>query len=96
MIDIKGLDKAEVLRHLYNAALPSGLSTFAGTPEVLSPLEAEQYVKIAASGYFSFIHGRGLHVDIGKDKLDTRAYDAANGEGAAAAALAPLTAEKQA
>jgi hypothetical protein len=92
MIDIKGLDKERILRHLYDAAKPpSRVAPDSHTIENLPSQVALQYLKVARRHtYFAYILGRGLHTDIGGDTLDERAYDAANGSGVAASAIALL------
>lgn len=86
-IDISKLDKAEVLAALYNASKPQGLGILHFTPEPMTRTEAAELLKTAK--YFDYLKGRVMKVKI-EDQLKVWLYDRDNGNGAAAAALAPL------
>ena len=83
MIDITGIDKADVLAALFNAATPQP-----GDEYVMPPAKA----RILIDGHprkslvFGEMNGRMLMVDL-VDDFDPTAYDAEQGEGAAAAAI---------
>ena len=90
-IHIYGLDKAEILRRLYNAARPQGAGFLHYTPEDMTIEEARKYLEENAPyTRFDYLGGRVMKVDVGGDELDPRLYDRDNGPGAAAAALAGL------
>ncbi len=85
-IDIKGLDKAEVLLALYNNSKPLGL----GWLQEISkdkPYTLEDARKDLESSspyfYFDYLHGRVMKVDLSKDNFDGWLYDRDNGEGKA-------------
>lgn len=88
-IDISGIDKAELLAALYNRARPQGLGFLHYTPEPMNVDEARQLLK-SSDGYFDYLQGRVMKVDLSGDELTTWLYDRDNGEGAAATAIAHL------
>ena len=86
-VSIAGLDKAEVLRALWEGSHPQGRSTpheAYGTPSVEVFREA---LERNPEGYFDYLMGRVLKVDLTGDTLDTRLYDRDTYEGAAAFAV---------
>ena len=99
-INIAGLDKAEVLAALYNAAKAQGMGLLHYTPE---PMTIEQARELLGSRpdlaphasprqrtYFDYVKGRVMKVELSGDELNTRLYDRDNGDGAAERALKPL------
>lgn len=89
MIDIKGLDKLEVLQALYQGARPQGMGFIHFAPGPLTEEELETIGRQMGSGYtyFDYLKGRVMKVDLDKDVLDPRLYDRDNGSGAARRAL---------
>lgn len=87
IIDIKGLNKAEVLAALYNLS---------GTRSVLAvhipPMSVEQAQAILDEGdtYFDYLKAKVMKVELGGDTLDTRLYDRDNWDGAGKEALQHL------
>lgn len=107
MIDIAGLDKAEVLCALYNASRQQGMGFL--HPDGAKSMNVEQAREVILKGddhaemmkaiganrgelYFDYLHGRVMKVDIAGDELDGRLFDRDNGEGAAARTVAALRA----
>ena len=90
MIDISRLNRADVLRTLYDNAKPQGMGFLHFTPEPMTGEEAEKLVE--EYEYFDYLHGRVMKVSLPQDavELDPRLYDRDNGEGAAQRALEPL------
>lgn len=90
MVDIKGLDKVEVLVALWNASRMQGMS-FLGFSGPLTASKAQEYIEqarhIGMSGeeeiYFDYLNGKVMKIDIAPDFIDPRLYDRDNGEGAA-------------
>lgn len=82
MVDISDLDKAEVLKALYDHSQPLGLGILHWTP---APMDIEEARTIIANGVtgFDYLHGRVMKVHIGGDEFDPWGYDRDNGEGAA-------------
>ena len=91
MINIKGKDKADVLRALYNYAKPQGMGYLHYNPKPMTYFEAETILKVEGrkgSLYFDYILGRVMKVDLTSDEeFDETLYDRDNGEGAAQRAL---------
>ena len=85
MIDLKGLDKAEVLAKLYNASKPQGLGFLHATPDDMSVDSARELLEEYTR--FDYLHGRVMKINLSGDELDPRLYDRDNGEGAAARAI---------
>lgn len=93
MIDIEGLNKAEVLAELYNNSKIQGMGFFgqlalgdkAGSR--MSTEEAQQEIdklkKFSRDLYFDYLHGKVMKVDLSSNKLDPWGYDRDNGSGAA-------------
>lgn len=93
-IDIKGIDKAEILAALFNASHQQGLGIldFRGSAENrLTVEEARDLIAgLEKQGHhitFDYLRGRVMKVDLSSNTLDPRLYDRDNGEGAAEAAL---------
>lgn len=97
MIDITGMDKADVLAALYNASRPQGMGYLHYTPTPMTKEEAAELLggkttECHTSGYrsptyFDYLNGRVMKVDLSKDQFDERLYDRDNGNGAASRAL---------
>lgn len=82
MIDIKNLDKAEVLVALYNNAKRShGLLGLYYLPGAMGIEVAREIIK--NNKKFNYLQGKALKVDLTGDKLDAREYNDFNGEGLA-------------
>jgi hypothetical protein len=90
-IDISEINKAELLKALYDHSQPQGMGILHYDPRPMTLEEADELT----SGddvclYFDYLKGRVMKVDISGDTLDTWGYDRDNGEGAAAAAIKHL------
>lgn len=98
LIDISGLDKAELLAGLFNAATPTDTDYLRFYPNGMSRDQAAEILETRAwlakthkTFLTSFgIKGRTIKLDLTTDTLDPTSYDAHNGEGAAAAVVAKL------
>lgn len=82
MIDIKGLDKAEVLLALYNGSHCQGLS-FLGSVDSYTLDDARVDYENSRNKYFDYLHGHVLKVDLSGDEFDDALYDRDCGDGAA-------------
>lgn len=94
MVYIKGLDKAKVLKALWDGSHAQGLS-FLGVPEGGYTLEDAQCaidgkLKYGYPLYFDYVAGHVIKCDITEDEFDERLYDRDCGEGAAQAAIDKL------
>lgn len=88
-ISLEGLDKAEVLAALYNAARPQGMGFLQYDP---MPMRREEARKLLDSGatYFDYLKGRVMKVDLSGQELRPGLYDRDNGAGAAGRAIESL------
>lgn len=93
MIDISGLDKAELLAALHAGSHPLGM----GWLHEKGDLSIEEARLMIADYnrdlYFDYVTGRVMKVDLNGDQLNGRLYDRDNGEGACAAVVAKLRAK---
>jgi hypothetical protein len=84
-IDISGLNKADVLAALYDAARAQGMGFIHFDPAPMSREEAEALLE--RSTYFDYVKGRVMKVDLKGDSFDPWLYDRDNGEDAAQAVI---------
>ena len=94
MVDIKGLDKAKVLKALYDHSHVQGLGFMHAAEEGAVTVEScakllEKYTQ------YDYLHGRVLKVDLSGDEFDERLYDRDCGAGAAQRAVDSVRAEKE-
>lgn len=91
-IDIKGLDKAEVLAALFNASRQQGMGFLdsSGNKPITIDDARECLVASGDQMYFDYLRGRVMKISLKKDTLDARLFDRDNGKGAAKRALAKL------
>ncbi len=86
MVDIKGLDKARVLKALYDNSHVQGLGFMHAVPD--GTVTVERCAEILEKGTeFDYLYGRVLKVDLSKDEFDERLYDRDCGEGTAQRAV---------
>ena len=95
MISIKGLDKAEVFKALYDKARGLGMGFIQVKDGDISIKEARAIIKESKSFkyrklYFSYVFGRVMKVDLSKDEFNPWLYDCHMGEGSAERALKEL------
>lgn len=82
MVIIKDLDKADVLRDLYNNSKVQGFGFLHATGKPMTTEEARELLKHQT--YFDYLHGKVMKVDLSMDsEFDERLYDRDNGTGAA-------------
>lgn len=90
MVDIKGLDKAEVILALWNGSHEQGMS-FLGTKTAHPTIaDAREWIERNPSMYFDYLNGRVIKCDISGDEFDPRLYDRDCGACAAEAAIAEI------
>lgn len=84
MIDIKGLNRAEVLAALYNEASPGGaqrMSWMQWQPGNMTVAEAESHLaSILADDWIDYLGGRALKIKFEGDQLEDRLYDREYGD----------------
>ncbi|AYG07730.1 hypothetical protein D7M10_11795 [Pseudomonas fluorescens] len=94
-MDIKGLDKAEVLAALFNASRQQGLGFLDTRGGVgMSADEAREILK--ETQHFDYLRGRVMKISLDGDELEPRLYDRDNGHGAAEQAIAHLVQRRDA
>lgn len=81
MINIRGIDKAKILKALYEGSAPMGMGVLKAKEEPITLEECRELLK--TQGYFDYLHGRPLKVALDTNTFDPRLYDRDNGEGAA-------------
>lgn len=87
-IDVTGINKAQLLKALYDDAKPLGMGMLHFQPEPMTIEEADRLSK--EHTYFDYLKGRVMKVDISGDTLRCLLYDRDNGDGAAKRALQHL------
>lgn len=92
-INITGLDKADVLAVLYNAAKPLGLGFLAYNSKPMTKEEAQKVLE--RSSNFGYLNGRVMKIDISEDEIDIWLYDRDNGLGSAERAILALRSTSQ-
>lgn len=81
-ISLEGLDKAEVFAALYNGARAQGLGFLQYKAEAMTAEQARNRFG-SGFGYFDYVDGRVMKVDLSGNELDPWLYDRDNGHGAA-------------
>ena len=87
-MDITGIDKAEILAALYNAARPLGLGVLHFTPEDMTVEDARTMISdyqedFRGELYFDYVKGRVMKIRLDSNDLETWLYNRDNGDGAA-------------
>ena len=86
MISIKGLDKAKVLKALYDNSHVQGLGFLNAVPDDFVTIEVCKEL-LEKHTYFDYLYGRVLKVDLSGDEFNEWLYDRDCGQGAALAAI---------
>lgn len=94
-IDIKGIEKAELLAALYNRAKVQGLGFLQAKNGDMTIDEAQ---KIVEQGYlyFDYLKGRVMKVNLEGDTLNPSGFDRDNGQGAVKSVVDALRSKQQA
>lgn len=94
MVNIKGLDKAEVLHALWRHSHAQGLSFLGLSPEGFTIQKARDLIKERqeknARLYFDYVEGHVIKCDLSSDSFDEFLYDRDCGPGAAENAINEL------
>lgn len=88
IVNIAGLDHAEVLAALFNNSRQQGMG-FMHTEGRADMTVAEAREILKTEKYFDYLRGRVMKVGI-EDEMRVHLYDRDNGHGAAERAIAPL------
>lgn len=94
MVNIKGLDKARVLKALYDHSHVQGSGFLQAAPDGVVTVKHCEML-LGSQTYFDYLHGRVLKVDLSGDEFDERLYDRDCGEGAAQRAVDSIRAEQE-
>lgn len=107
-IDIKGIDKAELLAALYNNSRPMGMGFLQARDGVMTIEQAQAEIKTGDDSArmfgkdgshrelrFDYLRGRPLKADISGDSFRPWGYDRDNGGEGAAARIVARIREKQ-
>ena len=86
MVNIKGLNKAKVLKALYDHSHEQGMGFLQAVPNGYVTVEHCEEL-LEESAYFDYLYGRVLKVDLSGDEFDERLYDRDCGPGAARRAV---------
>ncbi len=90
-MDISQLPKAKVLAALYNGSKVQGMGWFQAKPGEMTEADAQKEIDANPHGYFDYLHGKVMKIDLSGDELNTRLYNIDNGEGAAESIIASLS-----
>ena len=89
MISIKGLNKAEVLKTLYNNSKVQGMGFLQATGRDMTTKEAERLLK--ENSYFDYLYGKVMKIDLSSDEeFEEWLYDRDNGMGSTSRAIEKL------
>lgn len=95
MISIKGLNKAEVLKALYDHSHVQGMGFMQAVPKGTVTVEhCQMLLDTTGYPYFDYLYGRVIKVDLSGDEFDERLYDRDCGPGAAERAIVSLIKSK--
>ena len=95
MVNIHGLDKAEVLKALYDHSHIQGLGFLQAVPEGTVTVEHCRDL-LKDCSYFDYLYGRIIKVDLSDDEcFDDRLYNRDNGPEAAQIAINSIWRKKQ-
>lgn len=89
MINIKGMNKAEVLKVLYDRSHVQGMGFLQAVPDCVVTVEHCDEL-LRETTYFDYLYGKVLKVDLSGDEFDERFYDRDCGIGAARRAINSL------
>lgn len=84
MVNIKGMDKAKVLKALYDNSHVQGLG-FLSAMDSFSEEDAKELLENQT--YFDYLYGRIMKVDLSENEFEEWLYDRDNGAGAAQRAV---------
>lgn len=92
MISIEGLDKAEVLKALYDNSHEQGFGILRTVPDGTVTVERCREL-LKERTYFDYLYGRIIKVNLSKDEFEEWLYDRDNGLGTAQMAIDNLKSE---
>jgi len=90
MVDISGLDKAEVLAALFNASKQQGMGFADVTGATEMSVQDARFIVESGQTSFDYLRGRVMKVDISGDSFSPWLFDRDVGQGAASRAIEAL------
>lgn len=88
-ISLEGLNKAAVFASLFNRAKAQGLGFLHYNPELMTEDQAQERFG-ECDGYYDYVDGRVMKVDLSGDELETGPYNRDNGIDAAETVIKEL------
>jgi len=85
-MNIKGLDKAEVLAALFNASRQQGMGVLDGRGRIDMTVEQAREI-LKQTVYFDYLYGRVMKIGLDDDEVDTWGFNRDNGQGSAERAV---------
>lgn len=82
-MNIKGMNKAEILAALYNRSRPQGFGFLQADSTPMTTAQAQKILDGTPGKYFDYLMGRVMKIDLSGDELDTSLYNRDIGKGAA-------------
>ncbi len=94
-VDTTGIDRAELLMALFNAASAGGSTAGMIAAMAPQPMDITEATGLLAEGhtYFDYYRGRVMKIDVMADHIQPWLYDRDNGEGSVARVVAQLREE---
>jgi len=77
IVNINGINKAELLAKLYNNSKPLGMEIVHYALENMTISEAEELLE--SQTYFDYLRGRVMKIELKNDELSTFLYNRDNG-----------------
>lgn len=90
LVDVKGINKAELLAALYNASHAQGMGIYEATSAPMTKEEASKLLSNTPRMYFDYLKGRIMKISVLDDQVDPWGYDRDNGSGSVARIVAKL------
>ena len=94
-INISGLNKIEILKALFDVAMPRGMGILHYNPN--QQLTTQEAMNILAYGYADYVHGRAMkiRIDPSLDMLNIANFETYNGNRVARSVIEKLRANQQ-
>lgn len=91
-ISIKGLDKVQLLKKLWQGQIPAGYFAMSG---ILGPVFNEETAKEVVKKHIDYFCGRAIKTNLSGDKIDPYLYDRDAGQGKFAQIVDDMRNEEQ-
>ena len=91
-ISIKGLDKVELLKNIWQGQIPAGYFAMSG---IRGPVFNEETAKEAVKKHIDYFCGRAIKTNLSGDEIDPYLYDRDAGQGKFAQIVDAMRNEEQ-